>query len=109
MHLVCDGVVEKIIIARQHGRPGAPPISISVVWGVWLNARFQVISTRRSRPVPSPTRAMSQRESALAGCQRRHSQASSTITVRRWRLPALLMPCSRDIPPLAQGVPVSPA
>jgi hypothetical protein len=68
-----------------------------------------VTRTRRNRPAPSPLRALSQRASALSGCQRRHSQAISTITVRRCRLPALLMPCSRAYPPLAHGVPVRPA
>ena len=64
---------------------------------------------RRTRPLVWPTRSRNQLLSALPGWWRNHSQASSTIVVRRRGLPALEIPCSRSRRPLFHGIGAKPA
>jgi hypothetical protein len=61
-----------------------------------------------TRPVADPTRLRNQTASALSGWLRTHSQASSISALRARAFPALVMPCSRDLRPLANGLGVSP-
>src|ERR1700730_2918113 len=51
------------------------------------------------RPPALPTRSRNQADKVLSGCQRSHSQASSTIAARTRLLPSLPIPCSRSLPP----------
>ena len=60
------------------------------------------IAMRLTRPVADPTRLRNQTASALSGWLRTHSQASSISALRARALPALVMPCSRDLRPLAK-------
>ncbi len=64
--------------------------------------------TRRMRfPAPAKRR-LNHCVSALPGCRRNQPQASSTSRPRTRRLPALLMPCSISLSPLAYGVGTRP-
>src|SRR3981081_1371056 len=56
------------------------------------------------RPPAFPTRSRNQADKVLSGCQRSHSQASSTLAARTRLLPSLPIPCSRSLPPLENGV-----
>jgi len=59
--------------------------------------------TRRERlPLPAKRR-LNHSLRALSGCNRSQLQASSTNNARTRLLPALLMPCSTWLSPLAYG------
>ena len=64
--------------------------------------------TRRMR-LPAPAkRRLNHWVNALSGCKRSQLQASSISIVRARLLPALLMPCSIWLSPLAYGVGARP-
>ena len=64
--------------------------------------------TRRERlPLPAKRR-LNHWLRALSGCNRSQLQASSTNNARTRLLPALLMPCSTWLSPLAYGVGANP-
>ena len=67
------------------------------------------IPTLRDRLLPFPNRCSNQMVSSLVGWNRRQHQASSIITARMRLFPALLMPSSRFMSPLAYGVGGAPA
>jgi hypothetical protein len=69
-------------------------------------ATIMILATR---PRAWPTRSRNHCASALSGWNRNQNQARSTTSARSRRLPSLPMPCSRCMPPLANGVPASPA
>ena len=64
--------------------------------------------TRRIRPPALAKRRLNQSVKSLSGWKRSQLQASSVSNARTRRLPALLMPCSRSMLPLACGVGVRP-
>jgi hypothetical protein len=64
-------------------------------------SRLQAPCTLRARLFPEPKRRSYHWLSALFGCQRSHSHASSTIRLRTCLFPALLIPCSRSLLPLS--------
>jgi hypothetical protein len=64
--------------------------------------------TLRIRLPPPEKRRLNHSVSALAGCHRSQPQATSTNNVRARLLPALLMPCSIWLSPLAYRVGANP-
>ena len=72
----------------------------SATRSLWASATIMIFLIR---PPTSPTRWRNQTERALSGCQRSHNQASSSNPALAREFPALLIPCSRSLPPAASG------
>ena len=92
------GIIRAIAAAQR--RDPIPSCCLVASWNDTLRqTNRQPIGLRMRAPVPL-TRWRNQRTWAAPGWYRCHNQASSTMTVRSRRFPALSMPCSRSVPPL---------
>jgi hypothetical protein len=80
---------------------GSTPVSINRHKAMRNLRAKATIPMRRSRLLPGPKRCGYHGLSALWGCQRRQPQAISLAMARMGALPALVMPCSSAVWPLA--------